>query len=68
MELKHPQAETTVKSTGQAAAELDALFSAILPSSLGFDMVGDRAFIRHHPLSFDCSATGGISARREGEL
>ncbi len=32
--------------------------SAILPSSLGYDGTGDRAFIRLHP----------ISARQEGEL
>jgi hypothetical protein len=27
--MKHPQAETAVKNTGQAAAELDALLPAI---------------------------------------
>ena len=33
----------TVNTTGQAAAELDALLPAILQSSLGFDPTGDRA-------------------------
>jgi hypothetical protein len=56
--LKRLQAETAVNNTGQAAAELDALLPAILPSSLRFTATGDRAFIRLHP----------ISARQEGEL
>ncbi|MGA2178062.1 MAG: hypothetical protein ABSH15_00570 [Verrucomicrobiota bacterium] len=43
--LKRLQAETPVnKNTGQAAAELDALLPAILPSSLCFAATGDRAF------------------------
>jgi hypothetical protein len=66
--MKHLQAETTVKHTGQAATELDASLPAILQSSPGsrrcyalarqVAATGDRAFIRLHP----------ISARREGEL
>lgn len=42
--LKHLQAVTTVKNTRRAAAELDAVLTAILQSSLGFDPTGDRAF------------------------
>ena len=42
--LKRLQSETTVKNTGQAVAELDALLPAILQSSPGFDPTGDRAF------------------------
>lgn len=56
--LKRLSAGTAVNNTGQAAAELDALLSAILPASPGSAATGDRAFIRLHV----------ISARRGGEL
>jgi hypothetical protein len=46
---KRLQAETPVNgSTGQAAAELDALLPAILKSLPGSDPTGDRAWT--HPL------------------
>ena len=42
--LKRLQAETPVNHTGQAAAELNALLPAILPSAPSYDGTGDRAF------------------------
>ena len=43
--MKRLQAKTAVnKNTGQAAAGLDALLPAILPSPLRFAATGDRAF------------------------
>jgi hypothetical protein len=52
--LKRLQAETTVNNTGQAAAELDALPSAIL----------NRAFIRLHVISAVVTLWRGKSARQ----
>ena len=59
-------------------ADLDALLSAILQSSLGFDPTGDRAFIHLHGISafirFHLISARLVefrrdkSARREGEL
>lgn len=51
--LKPMQAGTAADppSSNSGGTWLDALLPAILPSSLGYDGTGDRAFIRLHPIS-----------------
>jgi len=43
-QINHAPVDALKRQQAGTAAELDALLPAILPSSLGFDPTGDRAF------------------------